>query len=137
MPGAESGRESHQSWRATAARGRGRFCGATRITGGLVLPVGLGQAQAIERLGALSSVAGKPGPHPRRDPGGRDRELLTVLDGRLAGKSWRETAVDLYGARRVAGDWHTDGWMRSRVRRRDRKARSLMEGGYRDLVAGR
>ena len=70
--------------------------------------------------------------------GGRaiDRELLTVLDGRLAGKSWRETAVDLYGADAVTAEWHADSWMRAHVRRRGKKARMLMESGYRDLAAG-
>ena len=102
---------------------------------GLVLRHGFGsgQTQAIERLEALVGLARGPepdAPHPG------DRELLTVLDARLAGKSWRETAVDLYGAKRVAAEWHTESWMRSRVRRRGRKARMLMEGGYRDLVSG-
>ncbi len=91
-------------------------------------------AYALERLEELSSPARGPGPDA---PHPADRELLTVLDGRLAGKSWRETAVDLYGAKRVAANWNADSWMRSRVRRRGKKARSLMEGGYRDLVAGR
>ena len=45
--------------------------------------------------------------------------------------------MELYGAQRVVAEWHTESWMRSRVRRRDKKARFLMEGGYRDLVAGR
>ncbi|WP_428102891.1 DNA -binding domain-containing protein [Candidatus Rariloculus sp.] len=103
----------------------------------LVVSVRVGQAQAMGRLRALASVAGKPGPHPRRDRSGTDHELLTVLDGRLAGKSWREAAVDLYGAKRVAAEWNTDGWMRSRVRRLGRRAHRLMEGGYRDLVAKR
>ena len=104
---------------------------------GLVLPVRLGQAQAIERLGTLASLVARPGPHPRRDRRGTDHELLRVLDGRLAGKSWRESAVDIYGAKRVAAEWNTDSWMRSRVRRLGKKARMLMEGGYRYLVAGR
>ena len=94
------------------------------------------QAQAMGRLRALASVAGKPAPHPGRDRSGTDRELLTVLDARLAGKSWREAAVDLHGAKRVA-EWDTDGWMRSRVRRLGRRALMLMEGGYRNLVAKR
>ena len=76
------------------------------------------------------------GPGPE-GPHAADRELLTVLDERLAGKSWRETAVALYGAERVAAEWDTESWMRSRVRRRGRKARRLMEDGYRDLAAGR
>ena len=95
------------------------------------------QAQAMGRLRALASVAGKPAPHPGRDRSGTDRELLTVLDARLAGKSWREAAVDLHGAKRVAAEWDTDSWMRSRVRRLGRRALMLMEGGYRNLVAKR
>ena len=103
----------------------------------LAVAVRLGQAQAMGRLRALASVAGKPAPHPGRDRSGTNRELLTLLDARLAGKSWREAAVDLHGAKRVAAEWDTDSWMRSRVRRLGRRALMLMEGGYRNLVAKR
>ena len=76
----------------------------------------------------------------RRNPvyreASREASERPVFDGRLAGKSWRETAVDLYGADAVAAEWHADGWMRARVRRRGEKARMLMESGYRDLAAG-
>ena len=85
----------------------------------------------FEELEYLARGQGPDAPHPG------DAELLTVLDGRLAGKSWREIAVDLYGAKRVSAEWSTESWMRSRVRRRYKKARFLMEGGYLDLVAGR
>ena len=93
---------------------------------GLVLRLGFGsgQTQAIERREELGSLARGPGPDARHPA---DPELLTVLDGRLAGKSWRETAVELYGAQRVAADWNADSWMRSRERRRGKKARILME----------
>ena len=91
---------------------------------------------ASARLEDLRRLASDPASHPRHGGRGIDRELLTVLDGRLAGKSWRETAVDLYGADAVAAEWHADGWMRARVRRRGEKARMLMESGYRDLAAG-
>ena len=106
------------------------------VAAGLVLThaLGSGQAQAVERFEELESLVqgqGPDAPHPA------DRELLTVLDGRLAGKSWREIAIDLYGAERVAADWHTESWMRSRVRRLGKKAHFLMESGYRDLAAGR
>ena len=106
------------------------------VAPGLVLrlALGSGQRQAIERLKELGRLARGPGPDARH---AADRELLTVLDGRLAGKSWRETAVDLYGAKRVAAEWHPESWMRSRVRRRGKKARFLMQRGYRDLVVGR
>ena len=62
---------------------------------GLVVRVGFGldEARAKARLEDLGRLVDGPGPGP-----GADRELLSVLDGRLAGKSWRETAADLYGA---------------------------------------
>ena len=65
-----------------------------------------------------------------------DGELLRVLDARLAGKSLREMAIDLYGERRVAEDWSRDGSMKARVRWRVKRALWLMKGGYRVLVAG-
>ena len=63
-------------------------------------------------------------------------ELLTALDGRLEGKSLRRIAVDLYGEARVAEEWRSDGSMRGRVRWRVKQALKLMNGGYRDLIAG-
>lgn len=109
------------------------------VGGGLVLRVGFGPGLAadIGRLKALNGLACNMERPARRARERTDRELLTVLDGRLAGKSWREIAVDLYGAHSVARQWHPDGWMRARVRRRGRKARALMESGYRELAAGR
>ena len=59
-----------------------------------------------------------------------------ALDGRLAGKSLRQIAVDLYGEARVAEEWRSDGSMRGRVRWRVKQALKLMNGGYRDLIAG-
>ena len=107
-----------------------------RVAKGLVfrLAFGADQTQAIERIEELGRLVSGPRPEARQPA---DRGLLSVLDGRLAGKSWREIAVDLYGAERVAADWSVDGWMRSRVRRYGSKARVLMECGYRDLAAGR
>ena len=103
---------------------------------GLVLRLafGPGHRQAIERIEQRGTLARGPGPDA---PHAADRELLTVLHGHQARKSWRETPVDRYGPKRVTADRNTDGWMRSRVRRLGKKARMLMEGGYRDRVAGR
>ena len=59
-----------------------------------------------------------------------------VLDAKLAGRSLRLIAVDLYGAARVAKEWCSDGSMRGRVRWRVKQALKLMNGGYRMLIAG-
>ena len=59
-----------------------------------------------------------------------------ALDARLAGKSLRQIAVDLYGEARVAEEWSSDGSMRGRVRWRLKQALKLMNGGYRALVSG-
>ena len=59
-----------------------------------------------------------------------------ALDGRLSGKSLRQIAVDLYGEARVAEEWQSDSSMRGRVRWRVKQALKLMNGGYRDLIAG-
>ena len=60
-----------------------------------------------------------------------------MLDARLAGKSLREIAIELYGEARVAEEWHSDGFMRGLVRWRVRVALALMQRGYRELAAGR
>ena len=58
-----------------------------------------------------------------------------VLDARLAGRSLRLIAVDLYSAARGAEEWRPDGSMRGRVRWRVKQALRLMHGGYRELIA--
>lgn len=52
-----------------------------------------------------------------------------VLAGLRSGKSMREIAIDLYGADRVAADWHADGWMPARVRRLVQRARAAAGAG--------
>ena len=49
----------------------------------------------------------------------------------------REVAEVLFGRTRVAADWHPDGDLRAKTRRRISKAVAMMEYGYRDLAAGR
>ena len=62
--------------------------------------------------------------------------MLRALDGKLAGKSHRVIAIELYGASVVAAEWADWGPVRSRVQRRIRRSRQLMNGGYRKLVTG-
>ena len=63
--------------------------------------------------------------------------MLAVLDAWLAGRSLRLIAIELFGEERVAREWCQNGWMRARVRWRVQIALALMEGGYRELAAGR
>ena len=60
-----------------------------------------------------------------------------MLDSRLAGRSLRLIAVELFGEERVAREWCGNAWMRARVRWRVKIALELMQGGYRELAAGR
>ena len=52
-----------------------------------------------------------------------------VLAGIRSGKPVREIAVDLYGAERVAADWHVDSRMRAKVRRLVYRARAASDEG--------
>jgi len=60
---------------------------------------------------------------------------LRVLDGRLAGASYRDIAVALFGRDRVNEDWNAPGdHLKNRVRRAARRGVALMQGGYRALL---
>ena len=60
---------------------------------------------------------------------------LRVLDGRLAGASYRDIAVALFGPDRVNEDWNAPGdHLRNRIRRSAQRGDSLMQGGYRALL---
>ena len=59
---------------------------------------------------------------------------MKVVDGLRANKTQRQIAEDIYGPDAVASEWHSDGWMRSQVRRWIPKARAMVDGGWRDLV---
>ena len=60
--------------------------------------------------------------------------MAKVLKGLRANKSPREIAVDIYGLAEVRANWHSDGGMRSQLRRWIPKAEALADGGWRDLV---
>ena len=60
---------------------------------------------------------------------------LQVLDGLAAGASQRELAIALFGSTVVARGWQPDGALRAQVRYLIRRARALMDGEYRALIA--
>ena len=55
-----------------------------------------------------------------------DGELLLALEGEAEGRTHREIAVTFWGRERVEAEYHTDGWMHSRIKRRLKKAKAIL-----------
>ena len=94
---------------------------------------------AVTTFRALIPVArnGRQRP-PLERPGRADFfhvRALQVLDGLAAGASQRELAIALFGSAAVARGWQPDCALRAQVRYLIRRARALMEGEYRSLIA--
>ncbi|WP_313023920.1 DUF2285 domain-containing protein [Pseudomonas lopnurensis] len=71
---------------------------------------------------------------PRPSTGAlQELHTLQALDATLAGASQREVAEGVFGID-AAADWHSDGSLRSRVRRLVQRGNQLMRGGYRRLA---
>ena len=65
----------------------------------------------------------------------RLRECLVALDGHLAGRSYRDIAIVLYGSDRVKDGWSNEArYMKDKVIRAVECGLALMNGGYRDLL---
>ncbi len=60
------------------------------------------------------------------------------MDGLRRGRKPRQIAVDVWGARedfrQVVREWRTGDWMRSQIRRWNKKAKALADGGWCNLV---
>ena len=65
----------------------------------------------------------------------RLRQALLALDGSLAGATYRQIAIRIFGEDRVRKDWNAASqFLKERTRRLVAKGRALMNGGYRDLL---
>ena len=65
----------------------------------------------------------------------RLHHALIALDESLAGKSYRQIAITIFGEKRVAEDWlGPSQFLKDRTRRLVAKGTELMKGGYRDLL---
>ena len=89
------------------------------------------------RPGRRSLEVGPPaGPSGGAGDGDGDRELLIALDGELAGLPHPRIALAIWGAEAVAREgWEPDSPIRSRLRRRIKRALWLMNKGYLELAA--
>lgn len=94
------------------------------------------QLQVVERFNAL--IEGGKLRRTPFSPNFRSQRLCTalrVLDGRLAGASYRDIAVALFGRDRVNEDWNAPGdHLKNRIRRAAQRGNFLMQGGYRALL---
>lgn len=59
------------------------------------------------------------------------------MKGLKEGRTQRGIATAVWGPDAVAGEWGSDSWMRSQVRRWIPKAKALADGGWRDHVPHR
>ncbi|MPZ36421.1 MAG: DUF2285 domain-containing protein [Rhodospirillales bacterium] len=91
---------------------------------------------ALEGLNALVNTQCLPDHLFPIDPRSRRlRHVLQALDGFLAGATYREIAVALFGEARVLADWSdARRHLFDQVRRAVRRGRYLMNGGYRTLL---
>lgn len=95
-------------------------------------------ARAGAALRLWRHLCGRAEPRRSAGPSQRARRLaraLQALDGRLAGASYREIALVLFGEARLreAGYWRTSGLRKTAIGLVD-SGRALMSGGYRRLL---
>jgi hypothetical protein len=65
----------------------------------------------------------------------RLQHALIALDESLAGKTYRQIAITIFGEKRVAEEWQGPSqFLKDRTRRLVAKGTELMNGGYRDLL---
>ncbi len=91
---------------------------------------------ALEALNAVVHEGRLPGNLFPVDPRSqRLRQVLQALDGWLAGATYRQIGIALFGEERVTMDW-SDARQNlfDRVRRAVYRGRALMTGGYRRLL---
>ncbi len=92
---------------------------------------------ALTGFRALMPVSGGGSASSPERPGRSDLfhvRALQVLDGLAAEGTHRELAVALFGVRAVARGWQPDSALRAQLRYLIRRARVLMDGGYRSMV---
>lgn len=93
------------------------------------------QTELLRRLNRFAEQARAPGSRPISAIDERLHQALIALDGSLAGRTYREIAITIYGERRVAEDWQGPSlFLKDRMRRLVAKGTELMNGGYRDLL---
>ena len=82
------------------------------------------------------SGSGDPVPWRGRGRGTGIASFCWALEGEAEGRTQREIAAEIWGQERVDAEYYADGWMHSRIKRRLKKAKAIMEQ-YRDMATRR
>ncbi len=92
-----------------------------------------------ERLKTLQRFTKPETARGGQSPFANDERLyhaLVALDESMAGKTYRQIAITIFGERRVAEEWGgASQFLKDRTRRLVARGHELMTGGYRDLLA--
>ncbi|WP_246668114.1 MULTISPECIES: DUF2285 domain-containing protein [Bradyrhizobium] len=95
-------------------------------------------AAQTELLKRLQRFMASEAPAPETPFFGADerlRQALLALDESLNGKTYRQIATTIFGAKMVADEWQgASQFLKDRTRRLVAKGTELMKGGYRDLL---
>jgi hypothetical protein len=93
------------------------------------------QTELLKRLHRFAEQGSNHGSRSTFAIDERLSHALVALDETLAGKTYREIAITIYGEKRVAEDWQGSSYyLKDRMRRLVAKGTELMNGGYRDLL---
>jgi hypothetical protein len=91
---------------------------------------------ACTHLATLDRILAPPSPPPARPrwtaAARKLRDTLVTLDGRIAGASYHEIALILYGTDYVNRNWRTG--LKERIRRHYNRGLALSADGYRKLL---
>ena len=94
------------------------------------------QTELLKRLHRFMEQTPTAGGRPGLSSDERLRHALIALDESMAGKTYRQIAITIFGEKKVAEEWNgASQFLKDRTRRLVAKGTELMKGGYRDLLA--
>ncbi len=93
------------------------------------------QTELLKRLQRFTEPNPKAAQKPPFTSDERLHHALIALDESLAGKTYRQIAITIFGEKRVAEEWlGPSQFLKDRTRRLVAKGTELMKGGYRELL---
>jgi len=93
------------------------------------------QTELLKRLQRFTEASPKAIQKPPFATDEKLHQALIALDESLAGKSYRQIAITIFGEQRVAEEWYGPSqYLKDRIRRLVARGTELMKGGYRDLL---